>query len=314
MHASARNDKATRRSSMWNPKRVGVVAIVGHSGIIRRDRILARDMKAFLRAGAAVLLVWGLRAEAQFVDPSLRWRTIDSAHFSVHFAEHTLAQARIVAEVAESVYPRVTGWLKWQPESRTQIVVLDSLDFSNGYASPYPFNFIGVILSPPDEGELLQNREWLELVLTHEFTHIVHLDQARGPAGVLRRFFGRYLVLPLPFSVLFPSGFPNLLEPNWMIEGLAVYSESDWNKGYGRLGQSHFEGMMRAESARGLRSLGEVNAEGRGFPLNRDYLYGSYFFFFLAERYGPDAIPKYVERSEERHVGKECRSRWSPYH
>ena len=242
-----------------------------------------------------VLIVWGLRAEAQFVDPSLRWRTLDTAHFSVHFAEHTLARAQTVAEVAETVYPRITGWLKWKPESRTQIVVLDSLDFSNGYASPYPFNFIGIVLSPPDEGELLQNREWLEFVLTHEFTHIVHLDQARGPAGVLRRIFGRYLVLPLPFTVLFPSGFPNLLEPNWMIEGLAVYSESDWNKGYGRLGQSHFEGMMRAESARGLRSLGEVNAEGRGFPLNRDYLYGSYFFFFLAERYGPDAIPKYVE-------------------
>ncbi len=252
-------------------------------------------MKRLLHAGAAVLLVWGLRAEAQFVDPSLRWRTLDTEHFSVHFAERYRSRAQVVAEVAESVYPRITGWLKWQPESRTQIVVLDSLDSSNGYASPFPFNFIGIILSPPDEGELLQNREWLELVLTHEFTHIVHLDQARGPAGVLRQIFGRYLVLPLPFTALFPGGFPNLLEPNWMIEGLAVYSESDWNRQYGRLGQSHFEGMMRAESARGLRSLAEVNAEGRGFPLNRDYLYGSYFFFFLAERYGPDAIPRYVE-------------------
>ncbi len=252
-------------------------------------------MKPLLHAGAAVLLVWGLRAEAQFVDPSLRWRTLDTAHFSVHFADHYRSQAEVVGEVAESVYPRVTGWLKWKPEERTQIVVLDSLDFSNGYASPYPFNFIGIILSPPDEGELLQNREWLELVLTHEFTHIVHLDQARGPALALRGIFGRYLVLPLPFTLFFPSGFPNLLEPNWMIEGLAVYSESDRSKGYGRLGQSQFEGMMRAESARGLRSLREVNAEGRGFPLNRDYLYGSYFFGFLAERYGPDAIPKYVE-------------------
>jgi len=242
-----------------------------------------------------VLLVWGLRAEAQFVDPSLRWRTLDTAHFSVHFAEHTLAQAQTVAEVAESVYPRVTGWLKWEPESRTQIVVLDSLDLSNGYASPLPFNFIGIILSPPDEGELLQNREWLELVLTHEFTHVVHLDKAKGPPLVFRRIFGRFLVLPTIFFPLLPSAFPNLLEPRWLTEGLAVYSESDWNKGYGRLGQSHFEGQMRAENARGFRSLREMNAGGRGFPLNRDYLYGSYFFFFLAERYGPDAIPKYVE-------------------
>src|SRR5439155_717247 len=76
-HASARIDKASRRSSTWNPKRLGSVAIVVQSGIIRRDRIFAGDMKHFLHAGAAVLLVWGLRAEAQFVDPSLRWRTLD---------------------------------------------------------------------------------------------------------------------------------------------------------------------------------------------------------------------------------------------
>src|ERR1019366_10185618 len=25
-------------------------------------------------------------------------------------------------------------------------------------------------------------------------------------------------------------------------------------------------------------------------------------------------LPQYVQRSEERRVGKECRSRWSPYH
>jgi len=62
-----------------------------------------------LHAGAAVLLAWGLRAEAQFVDPSLRWRTLDTEHFSVHFAEHTRARARIVAEVAESGLSRVTG-------------------------------------------------------------------------------------------------------------------------------------------------------------------------------------------------------------
>jgi hypothetical protein len=252
-------------------------------------------LRNVLRACAAALLLASVQARAQFVDPSLRWRTLDTEHFSVHFAERYRSQGEAVAEAAESVYPHVTGWLKWKPESRTQIVVLDSLDVSNGYASPYPFNFIGIILSPPDEGELLQNREWLELVLIHEFTHVVHLDKARGPPLALRRIFGRYLVLPIPFLAFFPSAFPNLLEPNWMTEGLAVYSESDWNKGYGRLGQSHFEGMLRAESARGLRSLREVNAGGRGFPLNRDYLYGSYFFYFLAERYGPDAVPNYVE-------------------
>src|SRR5229473_3313755 len=250
---------------------------------------LPRLVGSLARALVAVLLLRSAPGAAQslgidFVDPDLNWRTLDTAHFSVHFAEQHRPQAQLVAGVAEKVYPRITEMLRWQPRLRTHLIVLDSADFSNGLASPLPFNFLEIFLSPPDEGELLQNREWLELVLTHEFFHIVHLDKASGPPLALRDVLGRLL----PF-------FPNLLQPSWIIEGLAVNNESEAARGYGRLGHSHFEGMMRAEVARGLRSLSEVNAEGRGFPLNRDYLYGSYFFAFLRERYGEDVIPRFVE-------------------
>ena len=34
----------------------------------------------------------------------------------------------------------------------------------------------------------------------------------------------------------------------------------------------------------------------------------------MAEKYGGDVDEWGVTRSEERRVGKECRSRWSPYH
>jgi len=272
-------------------------------------------MKRFLRAAAFTLLAWVSAAEAQYVDPSLSWRTLDTEHFSVHFPEHLREQARVVAGVAESVYPKITARLAWRPESRTQILVLDSLDQSNGYASPLPFNQMQILLAPPDEGQLLQNLEWLELVLTHEFTHIAHLDKARDDPLAFRRIFGRFALL-----------FPNVLEPGWLTEGLAVWSESDPARGYGRLGQSTFEGQMRAEAARGLRSLREVNAEGRGFPLNRDYLYGSYFFAFLVERYGPKAVIDYVEGYSDNLVpfrvdsnpvgvtGKHMDELWIEYH
>ena len=38
--------------------------------------------------------------------------------------------------------------------------------------------------------------------------------------------------------------------------------------------------------------------------------------YSLTEGYNPlrDLLKKELERSEERRVGKECRSRWSPYH
>ena len=272
-------------------------------------------MKRSWCAAAFTLFLWLSAAQAQFVDPSLPWRTLDTAHFSVHFSERLREQAQLVAGTAESVYPRITGWLNWRPALRTHIVVLDSLDFPNGLASPLPFNYIQIVLTPPDEGELLQNREWLELVLTHEFTHIAHLDKATDDPLALRRIFGRFLFL-----------FPNVLEPGWVTEGLAVYSESDPSRGYGRLGQSHFEGQMRAEAARGLRSLREVNAEGRGFPLNRDYLYGGYFFAFLTERYGPGAAMDYVQGYSDNLIpfrvdtnpvgvtGKHMDELWEEYH
>jgi len=231
------------------------------------------------------LIAWGARAGAQtFVDPGLRWRTLQTDHFSVHFAEARRADARLVAAVAEGIYPRLTNQLGWEPRSRTHVLLLDSADFSNGFATPLPYNETGIILTPPDDGELLQSRDWLELVLTHELTHIVHMDKARGMPLVMRNVFGR----------LWPA-FPNALQPSWILEGLAVYNESDTAIGYGRLGNSHFEGMMRAEVARGLRSLAELNADGRGFPLNRNYLYGAYFFAFLRERYGDAAIIQFVE-------------------
>ena len=41
---------------------------------------------------------------------------------------------------------------------------------------------------------------------------------------------------------------------------------------------------------------------------NKNYLYGGKF----GGNYVPETLKK--PRSEERRVGKECRSRWSPYH
>jgi hypothetical protein len=222
--------------------------------------------------------------ELYWADPALRWRTLETEHFEIHFAEQQRSQAQLAASIAERVYLNTTRLLDWQPRRRTHVVLLDSGDFANGFASPIPYNFTGIFLSPPDQGELLQNREWLELVLSHEFFHIVHLDKASGTPLALRDVLGRLL----PF-------FPNMLQPSWVIEGLAVQAESDARHHYGRLENTYFEGMMRAEVSRGVRSLREVNAGGRGFPLNRDYLYGSYFFLFLRERYGESAVRAFID-------------------
>ena len=216
-------------------------------------------------------------------DPSRDWRTAETEHFQLHFEARHRAQAERVAELAEQVYPRVTEWLDWMPRSRTHVVLADYTDQANGMATPLPSNALHVFLAPPGEGELLQNSEWMRLVFTHEFIHIVHLDKASGSPLSWRNVFGR-----MPFL------FPNAWQPSWLIEGLATYGESTPSQKIGRLKNSSFEALMRVEAAKGFISLREVNADGRALPLSRAYLYGAYFYDFLAERYSARAVPALV--------------------
>ena len=224
-------------------------------------------------------------ASAQIADPWKDWLSADSAHFRIHYRAEHRAQAERAAQAAERAYPRITAALQWEPRGRTEIVLFNEFDLPNGYSTPLPFNTIGVVLAPPDEGPLLDNSNWLDLLLTHEFTHAVHLDKVRAAPKVLQSIFGRV-----------PWFFPNVFQPTWAVEGLAVYNESDPATGRGRLRGPVFEAWLRAQQARGFPSLAELNADGRALPVSKAYLYGAYFYDFLGRRYGPEAIFKYVEQ------------------
>lgn len=216
-------------------------------------------------------------------DPHRDWRSADSAHFRVNYAVPERAQAERVADIAERVYERLSRELQWEPRGKIEIVVLDEFDIANGFSTPLPFNETAIFLSPPDDGELLDNSVWLEMLLTHELTHTFHLDKVRGAPGVLRHIFGRNPLL-----------FPNLWEPDWAIEGIATYNESQPELGQGRLRGPMFEAWMRIEHEKGFLSLAEINSDGRALPTSKQYLYGAYFYDFLARKYGPGAIYQYI--------------------
>lgn len=216
-------------------------------------------------------------------DPQRDWRSAETAHFRFHFEARHRAQAHRVAELAEQIHPRVTRRLNWAPREKTEVVLSDYIDQANGMATPMPYNTIYLFMVPPAEGELLQNGEWMSLVFTHEYIHIVHLDKAVGSPLGLRSVLGR-----LPFL------FPNIFQPNWLVEGLATYGESAPSKKVGRLKNSAFEAQMRVEAERGFLSLREINAGGRALPRNRAYLYGAYFYDFIAARYGEKAVTALV--------------------
>lgn len=215
------------------------------------------------------------------------WQSLSSEHFEVHFEQAHEASARRALQIAEQVHQQFLPLFKQAPQRKTQLVIVDDYDLSNGWASPIPFNQIRLYLHAPDAVDgLEQMDDWWQGLIRHEYAHVLHLEMAQGTPQQARRWFGRL-----------PIFFPHLLTPSMLIEGLAVYLESDAEVGFGRLNSSRFAAQMRAELlAHGGDSLNQAVLANRDWPTEKAYLYGAYFWQYLADTYGREAIFDYLHR------------------
>lgn len=265
--------------------------------------------------GLGLILTHGAHAAVSH-DSNLTWQTLTSDHFAVHFHDGAEARAREVVAIAEQVHARLSKLFDWTPAERTEVVLTDEYDVTNGYASFFPANRMTLLLAPPDGVNSLEDHAgWLETVITHEYVHILHLDKARGLPQGLRRVFGR-----------FPLLFPNALQPNWLIEGIATYYETDLARGIGRGQSSFFDMLMRLEAANGAKPLTQVNQEVDTWPGGHvPYLYGVQFYDFLKRRYGEDKIQQGVQNYSDNIIpfrilsnsrdttGKDLRGVWDEF-
>ncbi len=219
------------------------------------------------------------------IDPSLNWKTLNTDHFYIHFSDGNEIVARRLAAIAESVHDDLSQWIDWQPAMPTHVVLSDESDFSNGFATPVPHNRTVLFLTPPRAIASLEDyHDWLTVLFTHEYLHILHLDKQTGLPADLQNIFGRYFLL-----------FPNVIQPRWFIEGLAVERETDLDIGVGRGQSSYFKMLMRSELERGIKPVEQVNQQVRSWPAGVvPYLYGSYFLRFIDETYGAHALREWI--------------------
>lgn len=213
------------------------------------------------------------------------WLSQQSAHFSVHFVEGHEQSAARVLDIAERVRREQLPFFQSAPQARTEIVLVDDFDFSNGWATPLPFAQIRLFMSPPEDGgDLATSDDWLHLLIRHEYAHIMHMELATGVPKVLQDVFGRQAFF-----------FPHALTPSLLLEGLAVYLETNEELGYGRLQSSQYAMKMRMEVASGdLKDLEQVAVANREWPLGYQYLYGAYFIQYLSETYGEEKVQAFL--------------------
>ena len=223
-------------------------------------------------------------------DPRFRFRTISTPRFDVHYHQGEERLAQRLAAIAEQVAAQIDRTLG-RATGRVQVILVDQDDLSNGWATPLPYNTIEITAARPDADSIIGNvDDWLRLVFTHEYVHIVHLSRAQGWIGGLRRVFGRLPVL-----------YPNLYQPIWQIEGLATWQESALT-GQGRTRAGDFRLLLTAAAAQNrLEPIDRASSRLVAWPSGTaPYLYGAYFHQYLASLYGEPAIHRLIEETSRR--------------
>lgn len=239
------------------------------------------------RYAAALLFLIATQLHAATYPPRYHWRTITTDHFFIHFHQGEEDLAQRAAVIAERAHQRVVPMMGWEPAGRTDLVLTDHVDLSNGSATPFTSNHIEIFVSAPSDDPLSPigyYDDWLNVAIVHEYTHILHLDQARGFSRGVRSIFGRH-----PFFA-----FPNLFSPLWMTEGIATLSESE-NTEAGRLKGTHVDMVLRTAAIEN-RWASEAQANGVGSrwpPGNARYFYGSKFLSWLATTRGEGKLTQY---------------------
>ena len=113
-----------------------------------------------------------------------------------HYPKTQQAQLATVAALAEDVHQRLTEVFPKTTYGKTQLVLTDHTDESNGFATVWPYPKITIYLAPLEDprGFGLGKLEWLEYLLVHEYAHVLQLGAARGITGKLRKIFGSAIV------------------------------------------------------------------------------------------------------------------------
>lgn len=250
---------------------VAIVVVVLAGATARAQRHPASGIDAFIGASR--------------YDPRLHFRTLATARFDIHFHQREEALARRIAGFVEDVAREIDGRLG-APRGRIHVILVDQTDQSNGWATVFPYNLIELSAVPPASETIIGNTDdWLRLVFSHEYTHIVHLEKSRGWVGSLRRVFGR---LPL----LYPNGFL----PQWQIEGIATYEESVVS-GEGRVPAGDFRMILdRAAAEHRFAPLDRAGGGVVDWPSgNAAYVYGAYFHDYLASRFGAESLRRLAD-------------------
>ena len=237
-----------------------------------------------------------LSGQAKYNHPELEWFTFETEHFNIHYHNGTERSAREAATVAETIFPKITQFYDFVPEDKTDIILKDADDYSNGAAYYYDNKI--VIWATPLNFELRGSHRWLQNVITHEYAHIVSLQKSMKMGNRIPGAYIQYMGYEQEKRKDVLYGFPNSLVsypipgtvvPPWLAEGIAqyMYDNADWDHW-----DTHRDMILRDRAINdNLLSFNEMNTFGKkGIGNESTYNSGFALSRYIAYKYGSGII------------------------
>jgi len=244
----------------------------------------------------------GLAAQLQdYNHPELKWRTIETEHFYVHFHQGAQRTASLVAKIAEDIWEPITALYDYVPDGKIHFIVRDHEDDSNGAAFYYDNKV--EIMAPAMDFTLRGTHNWLRNVVTHEFSHMISLGAARKMPRQIPAVYFQWLDYEKEKRPDVIHGYPRTIVsfplagtviPLWFAEGMAQFHRSGldydtWD--------THRDMLLRtAVLENRLLSRKEMHVFGKNSIGNeRVYNQGYALTLYMTHRYGESAIRDLVK-------------------
>ena len=186
------------------------------------------------------------------VHPELKWETISTKNYNIHYHQGIESIAEEGAIIAERVHPTLLQQMDVDSIPTIDIIFTSEDEIMNGFAMWTYQTFIWV--DQNDAAIWLEQGKWLEQVVSHELQHIVLLHKTKS---------------------WFPEPFDRLIAglPGWVVEGTAEYETEKWRP-Y-RADLSHKSHILR-------NKMGSMDPHHDGFSK----------MLYWADRFGDSTITK----------------------
>ena len=151
--------------------------------------------------------------------PSIKWYQVNTANFRVIFPKGFDTQAQRVANTLEHLHAAEAKTIGSSPR-KISLILQNQSSLSNAFVSVLPRRS-EFYTTPPQDYNFIGANDWLDMLASHEYRHIVQYQHARrGFNNVLYYLFG---------ATTF-AGMSQAAAPDWFWEGDAVATETAFTK------------------------------------------------------------------------------------